>query len=69
MNLYHISQDAVSGYDTYSDAVVAAESEQDAKNIHPDGARTLKEKADEDWYMQDWTTKTENVKCDFLTSK
>ena len=35
MNLYHISQDVNRGYDTYSDAVVAAEGEDDAKNIHP----------------------------------
>lgn len=35
LNLYHISQTTVSGYDTYSDAVVAAASEQDAKRIHP----------------------------------
>lgn len=36
MNLYHISQTAVRGYDTYSDAVVAAESEEAARLIHPD---------------------------------
>ena len=35
MKLYHISQDEASGYDTWSDAVVCAESEDDAKTIHP----------------------------------
>lgn len=38
MNLYWISQDVNNGYDTYSDAVVAAESEAIAKTIHPDGS-------------------------------
>jgi hypothetical protein len=37
MKLYHISQNKVRGYDTYSDAVVCAESEEDAKTIHPNG--------------------------------
>lgn len=35
MNLYLISQDINSGYDTYDSAVVAAESEKDAREIHP----------------------------------
>lgn len=35
MKLYHISQSYNKGYDTYSDMVVCAESEDDAKSIHP----------------------------------
>ena len=35
MKLYHISQDEVYGYDTFSDAVVAAPDEETAKTIHP----------------------------------
>lgn len=35
MNLYHISQTQVSGWDTYSDAVVVAESPEQAARIHP----------------------------------
>lgn len=35
MKLYHISQSENKGYDTYSDMVVCAESEEDAKTIHP----------------------------------
>jgi hypothetical protein len=35
MNLYHISQDENGEYDTYSDAVVAAENEESARFIHP----------------------------------
>jgi len=35
MKLYLISQDVVSGYDTYDSAVVAAENEQAARETHP----------------------------------
>ena len=34
MKLYLISQDVNDGYDTYDSAVVAAESEQDARETH-----------------------------------
>ena len=37
MNLYLISQRKNNGYDTYDSAVVAAESEDDARSIHPGG--------------------------------
>ena len=36
MNLYKISQNENIGYDTYDSAIVAAESEDKAKLIHPD---------------------------------
>lgn len=35
MNLYLISQDVSNDYDTYDAAVVAAESEEEARKIHP----------------------------------
>lgn len=35
MKLYLLSQGSVSGYDTYDAVVVAAESEEDARTIHP----------------------------------
>ena len=35
MKLYLLSQDSVSGYDTYDAVVVAAESEDEARTIHP----------------------------------
>ena len=35
MNLYRISQDLVSGFDTYDSAVVAATDEDAARRIHP----------------------------------
>ena len=35
MYLYLLTQNEVSGYDTYDSVVVAANSETDAKSIHP----------------------------------
>ena len=37
MNLYLISQSVNNGYDTYDSAVVCAESEEEARSIHPNG--------------------------------
>lgn len=37
MNLYLISQDVNNDYDTYDSAVVAAKSEDEAKQLHPRG--------------------------------
>ena len=37
MNLYLISRKGRGGYDTFSDAVVAAENMSDAAKIHPNG--------------------------------
>lgn len=36
MKLYLLSQEVVTGYDTYESMVVAALSEEDARTIHPD---------------------------------
>ena len=35
MNIYLLSQSEVDGYDTYDSCVVAAENEEDARQIHP----------------------------------
>jgi hypothetical protein len=37
MKLWHISQTVNNGYDTYDAAIVAAETEGEARNIHPSG--------------------------------
>jgi hypothetical protein len=37
MNLYLIEQEANNAYDTYDSAVVAADTEEEARNIHPGG--------------------------------
>jgi hypothetical protein len=39
MNLYRLSQSTVRGYDTYDSCVVAAESEDAARRIHPSDYR------------------------------
>lgn len=36
MNIYLLTQDLVTGYDTYDSMIVAAESEEEAVKIHPD---------------------------------
>ena len=38
MNLYLISQTVRTGYDTYDSAVVAADTPEQAANIHPSGS-------------------------------
>ena len=37
MKIYEISQNINSCYDTYDSAIVCAESEEEARTIHPDG--------------------------------
>ena len=37
MKIYKIEQDKNSGYDTYSDCVVIAENEEEARNMNPSG--------------------------------
>lgn len=54
MKLYLIEQDVNNDYDTYSDAVVCAESPQEAKKIHPGGELDGTYRADDKkaWYEQ-----------------
>ena len=47
MNVYLISQNVVTGYDTFDSAVVIAESEDAARLIHPYGG--VNERADDVW--------------------
>lgn len=50
MNLYLLTQDEASGYDTYDSCIVAAESEEDAKTIRADGEKiTNKYKSYDTW--------------------
>ncbi len=78
MNLYRISQNVNEGYDTYDSAVVAAESSDIAKLIHPDGHyqwidRAWKaQRADLSWYEEgarygSWTL-PENVQVEHIGS-
>lgn len=61
MKLYKISQNINKDYDTYSDAVVCAKNEEEARLIHPSG---------ENWdgienRWSDWTD-AENVKVEYI---
>lgn len=61
MKLYHISQNVNTGYDTYSDAVVSAESEEVARGIHPsEYAKSL-----EDW-GSDWACDPKDVDVEYI---
>ena len=43
LNLYHVTQNEITGYDTFSDMVVCAKSSESAKLIHPrEGSKLLK---------------------------
>lgn len=41
MKLWLISQEVNNDYDTYSDAVVCAETKEEARNIHPSGCELV----------------------------
>ena len=63
MNLYLISQDDNTGYDTFDSAVVIAENEEAARQIHPRGA------GPNEWtepYNDVWAKKPANVKVVLL---
>ena len=60
MKLFIISQDVNTDYATYSDAVVCAESEEEARKIHPDGEYDYKETANDNPYAD----KDEYIKAD-----
>ena len=56
MNLYLIEQSENTGYDTYDSAVVAAETETDAREIHPSEYSCWG-----DDYGQSWASSPDNV--------
>ena len=58
MNLYKISQGVNKGYDTYDSAIVAADSENEAKQFHPYGEtfekRIVDNEGDGYWIYRGW---------------
>lgn len=58
MKLYYLWQDENNDYDTYDSCVVCAESEEEAKKIHPDGDGNFKRCT--------WASCPENVKCELI---
>lgn len=60
MNLYLIEQDENNNYDTYDAAVVAAESEEEARSIHPLGSDYWSQ------YRSTWCSSPDKVTVKFL---
>ena len=56
--IYKISQDTNWGYDTFDSAVVVASSEQEAKEIHPNGY-------DEEFDLGSWD-EAKDIKVEFI---
>ena len=56
MNLYYVWQEENEDYDTYDSFVVCAESEDEAKNIHPDG----------NWQKDTWASSPDKVNCEMI---
>jgi hypothetical protein len=56
MNLYLISQDDRDDYDTYDSAVVAAETEEEARSINPSGDEFS------DYPYRSWASSPEKVR-------
>lgn len=69
MNIYLISQTENLGYDKYDSAVVVAESEEQAKSIHPSG-RLFDPDAEDylrwDYTFSSWASNPENVKATWI---
>lgn len=61
MNIYKISQDVNNGYDTYDSAIVAAESEDQARNIHP-----ANDDEYDGWEHNSWADNPEQVKVELI---
>lgn len=59
MKIYHVTQSEVTGYDTYSDFIACAETEQEAKLMHP--SYYYKSILDSNGW--DWPNRIEDVEC------
>jgi hypothetical protein len=73
MKLYKISQDVRDDYDTYSDAVVCAENEDDAKTICPDSYLQYEngvcydiEDPNQKYISSAWAPNIKDVKVEYL---
>lgn len=59
MKLWYIYQDTNDSYDTYDSAVVAAETEEDARKTHP--SRSGWDEYNSSWAYSSWANKPEQV--------
>jgi hypothetical protein len=66
MNLYHVTQSQNNDYDTYSDFVVACETEEEARHFYPSGHYKWHDNA---WYFQyaDGTERVAGICYDWTT--
>lgn len=64
MNIYHLTQDETTGYDTYSDCVVIAKSKKAARNMHPSEYR--KAWNDGEVWIRDWASEPKNVSAQLI---
>ena len=64
MNLYLLTQDEENGYDTYDSVVVAAESEDEARLIHP--SDSSKDPWGENSNMGWWCESPESVTVEMI---
>jgi hypothetical protein len=56
MNIYLLSQDINNGFDTYSDAVVVANHDDEARHIHPGGINRPVEYWADEWVLPQFVT-------------
>jgi len=61
MKLWKISQDKNNDWDTYDSAVVAAQTEAEAKMMHPSTGEAIK-----DEYSSSWVGSPDDVTCEYI---
>ena len=64
LKLFKVSQDVNNDYDTYSDFIVAAASEEEARNTHPNG-HPLGNPLTKLWETCDWAP-LEDIKIEYI---
>jgi hypothetical protein len=73
-NLYLLTQEWSTGYDTYDSCVVCASSVEEAKNWHPSGHAMYERREEWEYHWEkptwgdssDWACKPEQVECKLI---
>ena len=63
MKIFRLSQEVNRGYDTYDSVIVCADSEEDAKTIHPNGYEFNKHLYPN---SNPWCNEIESVKVEYI---
>ena len=67
MNLYLLTQNESTGYDTFDSCIVCAETESEAKAIFPDGSENGFEMQEHLKKLgMSWASCPENVRCELI---